>query len=178
MWRCNSCGNENQDDRTSCWKCWIPKDETIPPKTVRVSLAESLSASSGSEGKQQTKSNQKPADTSTALIAVGIVAAIIGVALYLISPSFIFYDKVPGQFMGTPIMLDRTKDFTGVTKFGGIFLLVGGGIIAAIGFSQFHSNQRNTPRPEPAEALKTCPQCAESVKHAAKICRFCGHHFS
>jgi Uncharacterised protein family UPF0547 len=33
--------------------------------------------------------------------------------------------------------------------------------------------------PEPARsALKTCPQCAEEVKPAAKVCRFCGHRFS
>lgn len=36
---------------------------------------------------------------------------------------------------------------------------------------------------KPLEALKqvdeekTCPQCAEGVKAAAKICRFCGHNF-
>ncbi|MFP3798660.1 zinc ribbon domain-containing protein [Paraburkholderia sp. SIMBA_027] len=27
-------------------------------------------------------------------------------------------------------------------------------------------------------ADKTCPRCAESVKDAAKVCRFCGHEFS
>lgn len=25
---------------------------------------------------------------------------------------------------------------------------------------------------------KTCPDCAENVKSAAKICRFCGHTFA
>ena len=25
---------------------------------------------------------------------------------------------------------------------------------------------------------KTCPQCAEQVKAAAKVCRFCGHSFA
>jgi hypothetical protein len=28
-----------------------------------------------------------------------------------------------------------------------------------------------------AEPEKTCPQCAEKVKAAARICRFCGHTF-
>jgi hypothetical protein len=31
---------------------------------------------------------------------------------------------------------------------------------------------RATPDPE-----KTCPVCAERVKEAAKVCRFCGHKF-
>lgn len=29
----------------------------------------------------------------------------------------------------------------------------------------------------PADNVKTCPQCAEEVKVAAKVCRFCGHKF-
>jgi hypothetical protein len=27
------------------------------------------------------------------------------------------------------------------------------------------------------EALKTCPDCAEEVKEAANVCRFCGYRF-
>ena len=33
------------------------------------------------------------------------------------------------------------------------------------------------PQGEPPEGQKTCPMCAEHVKAAARICRFCRHEF-
>ena len=32
--------------------------------------------------------------------------------------------------------------------------------------------------PAAVEATKTCPMCAETVKEAALVCRFCGHNFA
>jgi len=29
----------------------------------------------------------------------------------------------------------------------------------------------------PPSEEKTCPRCAEQVKAAAQVCRFCGHNF-
>lgn len=34
-----------------------------------------------------------------------------------------------------------------------------------------------TFEPVKSEDLKSCPQCAEEVKAAAKVCRFCQHEF-
>ena len=31
--------------------------------------------------------------------------------------------------------------------------------------------------PEPSGSVKVCPQCAEEVKDAAKVCRFCSYAF-
>lgn len=38
----------------------------------------------------------------------------------------------------------------------------------------------NAPKPEPmlsGSATKVCPECAERVQAAARICRFCRHEF-
>jgi hypothetical protein len=33
------------------------------------------------------------------------------------------------------------------------------------------------PPPFPMQRTKVCPRCAEDVKAAAQVCRFCGHEF-
>ena len=41
-----------------------------------------------------------------------------------------------------------------------------------------YSYQRQTLTPALSEEdEKTCPQCAEQVKAAANVCRYCGHSF-
>lgn len=38
--------------------------------------------------------------------------------------------------------------------------------------------EQRTRREVEAGRAKVCPQCAEEVKPAAKVCRFCGHKFA
>ncbi|ODN70220.1 zinc ribbon domain-containing protein [Methylobrevis pamukkalensis] len=37
--------------------------------------------------------------------------------------------------------------------------------------------EKTEPAIQHPEAFKLCPRCAESVKRAALVCRFCGHEF-
>lgn len=40
-----------------------------------------------------------------------------------------------------------------------------------------YDRRADVPRPVLATDEKTCPECAETVRAAAKVCRYCGHSF-
>lgn len=80
--------------------------------------------------------------------------------------------------------LTGTTDFTSsvvadpaialyVTGAGGVFMFIGGWIMrrgsTAIDIADEVAVEDAT--------LKRCPECAESVQDAARVCRFCGHRF-
>jgi hypothetical protein len=53
----------------------------------------------------------------------------------------------------------------------GLYFVIVGGFLGLLGIAP-------NPREAEKEPIKVCPQCAETVKAAAKVCRFCGYEFS
>jgi hypothetical protein len=81
-------------------------------------------------------------------ITIGIIILIIGIALIIISPSLLFVEAGrPSQFDPWGWGNQRITDLRNVARFFGAALLIVGGIISAVGFSQFMSTQ---PTPPPA----------------------------
>jgi hypothetical protein len=51
------------------------------------------------------------------------------------------------------------------------------GLILVLALPSKNANVQ-VDRDRRAGRVKDCPQCAETVKSAAKVCRFCGHKFA
>jgi len=63
-----------------------------------------------------------------------------------------------------------SNDYVDASAGIGIYLVIIGGFLGLLALSP------NPHEPE-VEQTKICPQCAETVKAAANVCRFCGHQF-
>jgi hypothetical protein len=70
----------------------------------------------------------------------------------------------------TERMAEVDSDFVSASVGVGLYMVIAGG---ALGFGAFRDSG-SLKEPEPT---KVCPQCAETVKAAAQVCRFCGYEF-
>lgn len=98
-------------------------------------------------------------------ITIGIIILIIGVALIIISPSLRFEETVGhyGEgFMRFPIK--RITDLRDAAQFCGVALLIVGGIISAVGFSQFVRTQPATPPAPTTQRVATQSVSPKSVE--------------
>jgi hypothetical protein len=95
----------------------------------------------------------------TGSIAKGIVIAIIGIGLIILSPRLIFFQRRSGDIFGID---PQIQDLTGVAMFFGVALLIIGTIIAVIGFViSTHLSTQNAPATQPFVTESVSPKSIE-----------------
>lgn len=186
--KCIMCGNEPENsENTSRIEDRILRPLCIPchdlceswPRTVRREYPWLFDPS---VAKPPTVTRSVPVDTRSlglanqlrisglnnrTAIAVGIVVAIIGVALIIISPKLLFVEHIGGGgdiMSGNVGSTERFTDLRNVALFFGVALLIVGGIASAVGFSQFKSTQPTTPpapTTQPAVIQSVLPKSVE-----------------
>jgi hypothetical protein len=172
MWKCANCNKENREDRSDCWNCSAIKGSSSPKNSAKsqnkinddlkycISPKEpkpkTVSNSSGNQNNLLTNSqydllikvgDKLGSSHPTFLIAKGIIVAIIGIGLVILSPRFIFFQHRSGDIFGID---PHVQDLTGVAMFFGVALLIIGAVIAVIGFViSTHLSTQNAPITQP-----------------------------
>lgn len=83
------------------------------------------------QSRQRISLNKKPIEANRSQLAAGIVIALIGVGLIVISPSMVFRERGPRTQFDPWGMEERITDLTNVTKVFGVAILIVGGVISA-----------------------------------------------
>lgn len=162
LYECSGCGVRLLLDDDVCPNC----GDDISEVDESAEDEPSVKTIADEQSKQPIKL-EKPIEASKGLVGVGIVILIIGVAVIIISPNLVFSGSSssdlfhPGDGLSVSIW---TTDLSGVTMFFGVALLIVGGIISAVGYSQSTSTPPTplpTPTSQPAVTQSVPPKKVE-----------------
>lgn len=151
---------------------WLFDRNKLKPASRPALLQETAHPISGQQSQTTTPEDSSAlANTASNLMnnrkTIGIIIVIIGVALIIISPSLLYVQHIHGDLFVRGDRMggsEQITDLRDAAKFCGVALLIVGGIITAIGFSQSTSAQPTappTPTTQPVVIQSVSPKSVE-----------------